>query len=359
MNSKKLKILFLQPYPTGEAAGQRFKVEQAYNILRESGHEVTVNSFFDIQTWKILYKKGFLVKKSFNILFLWINRLFFLLGVPRYDVVYVFMWVTPRGYPISEWLVRKLAKRLIVDVDDEVYKTNDLNLVSSLLSCKPKSKYLVQYGDIVFHNSPQSAIECRKLNVYSNVIHMPCSFDMQKYKPKTHIKKDYLTLGWTGTFSSAVYLKSIEPILKDIYSVKKFKLKLITNFQYSIEGIDVEVIPWRHESEISDLSDFDIGIYPVLFDDWSKSKGGLKVQQYMSMGIPSVSTNHGAATYYVDHYKTGFLANNDIEWKKYILQLMDDEDLRESMGKLARKVAEQNFSTDVSIRDYFKIFTEF
>jgi len=359
MSQDKLKILFLQPYPVGEAAGQRFKVEQAYQTLQDNGHEITVNSFFNISTWRILYKKGLLTKKVFNIFLLWIKRLFFLTTIHRYDVVYVFMWVTPRGYPISEWFVRKLSKKLIVDVDDEVYKTNDLNLLSSFFSCKPKSKYLVQNGDIVFHNSPHSVQECKKLNIFSNVIHMPCSFDMQRYKPKIHVKNDYLTVGWTGTFSSAVYLKSIEPILKDIYSVKKFKLRLITNFQYQIEGMDVEVIPWRSESEISDLSDFDIGIYPVLFDDWSKSKGGLKVQQYMSMGIPSVSTNHGAAAHYVDHYETGFLANNDFEWKKYILQLMDDIDLRESIGKSAREVAEKNFSTDVSIRNYLKAFTEF
>ena len=245
MNSKKLKILFLQPYPTGEAAGQRFKVEQAYNTLHERGHEVTVNSFFDIQTWKILYKKEFLINKIFKIPFLWVKRLFFLLSVYKYDVVYVFMWVTPRGYPISELFVRKFAKKLIVDVDDEVYKTDDLNFISSFFSCKPKSKYLVQKADVVLHNSPESVFECNKLNVFSNVLHIPCSFDMHRYKPKAHLQKDYLTVGWTGTFSSVMYLKSIVPILKDIYSQKKFKLKLITNFQYQIEGMDVEVVPWR------------------------------------------------------------------------------------------------------------------
>ncbi|MDB9815941.1 glycosyltransferase family 4 protein [Gammaproteobacteria bacterium] len=355
---KKLKILFLQPYPTGQAAGQRFKVEQAYEFLKKTGHQVTINSFFDIGTWNILHKKKNLFKKFFNTLYLWLKRLSFILFIHKYDVVYVFMWVTPRGYPVAEWWVRKFSKKLIIDIDDEVYKVDDLNFFSSFLSCKPKSKYLVQRGNVVLHNSPSSAQECRNLNEFSNAIHVPCSFDMSRYKKKLHSKKDLVTLGWTGTFSSIAYLKILEPVLKDLYDKKKFNITLITNFDYQISGLDVNVIPWRKDTEIEDLLNFDIGIYPVFFDDWSKSKGGLKVQQYMSMGLPSVSTNHGAATSYIDHGVTGFLAENNQDWSRYLLDLMNDFELRAAMGNAARDFAEKNFSIDSSLTNYNKIFTE-
>ena len=355
---KKLKILFLQPYPTGQAAGQRFKVEQAYEFLEKAGHQVTINSFFDISTWNILYKKKYLIKKFFNILYLWAKRLRFILSIRKYDVVYVFMWVTPRGYPFAEWWVRTFSKKLIVDIDDEVYKTNDLNFFSSFMSCKPKSKYLVQKANTVLHNSPSSAIECKNLNEFSNSIHVPCSFDMSRYKKKLHSKKDLVTLGWTGTFSSIAYLKMLEPVLKELYCLKKFNITLITNFDYQISGLDLQVIPWHKDSEIEDLLNFDIGIYPVFFDDWSKSKGGLKVQQYMSMGIPSVSTNHGAATTYINHGVTGFLAENNQDWKKYLLNLMNDFELRTTMGQSSRDFAEKNFSIDSSMANYYKILTE-
>ena len=57
------KILILSPYPEGEAAGQRLKYEQYYASWKKQGYELHKSSFFDQNTWDILWKKGFLLKK--------------------------------------------------------------------------------------------------------------------------------------------------------------------------------------------------------------------------------------------------------------------------------------------------------
>ena len=48
-----------------------------------------------------------------------------------------------------------------------------------------------------------------------------------------------------------------------------FKLILITNFDYEIDGVEVEIINWSKEKEIIDLQKIDIGIYPILKTEWS------------------------------------------------------------------------------------------
>lgn len=358
MTPNKLNILFLMPYPYDVAAGQRFKIEQAYESLRDQGHSIVIDSFFSISTWKILYKKGCFLKKILGTVTSWIRRMICIITINKYDVVYNFMWVTPRGAPISEWAVRKLSRKLIVDIDDLVYKIEDRNFLQNFFSCHFKSHYLVKNADCVIHNSPASSRECSQINIHHNAIHIPCSFDMNRYQLKPHLKKELVTLGWTGTVSSIQYLKSIEPMLRELYSVKKFKLTLITNFDYEISGLDLDLISWNAETEIQDLLRFDIGIYPVFFDDWSASKGGLKVQQYMAMGLPSVSSNHGAASYYIEHDKTGYLVKNDHEWIKYLSILIDDAKLRSRIGSAARKEAENNFSINASIRSYSKVICE-
>lgn len=354
----KLKILFLLPYPQDVAAGQRFKIEQAFDFLKNQGHSITINSFFGNSTWSILYKKGFMIKKISGTAFSWAKRIFFIFNIYKYDVVYNFMWVTPRGAPVSEWIVRKLSKKLIVDIDDLVYEIDKQNIYKNLLSCHLKSNFLVRNADWVIHNSPFSVQECLKLNNHNRAIHIPCSFDMKRYQPKIHTKKDIVTIGWTGTVSSIPYLKSIEPMLQKLYETKKFKLKLITNFEYQISGLDCETIQWNVQNEIEDLSSFDVGIYPIFFDDWSASKGGLKVQQYMAMGLPSVSTNHGAALSYIEHEKTGYLVNNEQEWIESLLVLIENSSLRSSIGFAARTYAEKNFSINASIKSYSKVICE-
>ncbi len=346
------------PYPHGVAAGQRFKVEQAYISLKNQGHSIKVDSFFNQETWEILYKKGYFFQKTVGTVLSWIRRIICVLTISKYDVVYNFMWVTPRGLPIAEWAVRKLSRKLIVDIDDLVYKTEGRNFFKNFFSCHFKSYYLVKNADCVVHNSPASSQECAQININNNAIHIPCSFDMNRYQLKSHRNQELVTLGWTGTISSIQYLKSIEPMLKDLYLIKKFKLILITNFDYEIPGIDLEVISWNAEREIQDLLRFDIGIYPVFFDDWSASKGGLKVQQYMAMGLPSVSSNHGAASSYIKHEKTGYLVKNDCEWIKYLSLLINDEKLRFTIGSAAREEAKNNFSINASISSYSKVICE-
>ena len=60
----KKRILIICPYPKGWAAGQRLKYEQYISHLEENGYEVTISSFFDLDTWKVLYTKKNYVKKT-------------------------------------------------------------------------------------------------------------------------------------------------------------------------------------------------------------------------------------------------------------------------------------------------------
>ena len=42
------------------------------------------------------------------------------------------------------------------------------------------------------------------------------------------------------------------------------KFLLITNFDYSLHGLDYEVIEWQESTEILDLHRIDIGVYPLI-----------------------------------------------------------------------------------------------
>ena len=56
---------------------------------------------------------------------------------------------------------------------------------------------------------------------------------MKKFVPVNNFTNTKpIILGWTGTFSSKEYLRLLEPILEKLSARRKFKLRIIGNFEY-------------------------------------------------------------------------------------------------------------------------------
>ncbi len=126
---KKKTILVICPFPQGVAAGQRLKYEQYFDHWRENGFEITVSSFMDKAMWEVVYTHGNYVPKILGTLRGYIRRFCDVFSLGKFDVVYVFMWVTPLGTSFFERLFRFISRRLIYDVEDNVLmeKGNKLN----------------------------------------------------------------------------------------------------------------------------------------------------------------------------------------------------------------------------------------
>ena len=116
--------------------------------------------------------------------------------------------------------------------------------------------------------------------------------------------------------------------------------------------MELEVLEWKKESEISDLSKIDIGLYPIHMDEWSLGKGGLKMMQYMAIGIPGVATNYGTAQYIIDNASNGFLVSTDQEWLDVLKLLIDNENLRNKVGTQGLHDLEKNYSYN-AVKDLY------
>ena len=134
-----------------------------------------------------------------------------------------------------------------------------------------------------------------------------------------------------------------------------FKLRVIGNFQYDLPGIDLEVIQWTKETEVEDLQGIDIGIYPLVQDDWVLGKSGLKAIQYMAFGLPTVATNVGNTPRIIKHMTNGWLVRTDEEWVEALEELIKNPQLRRNLGEAARMTVLENYSTDVIESNYLSI----
>ena len=349
------EILILSPYPKGVAAGQRLKYEQYYDSWEQEGYNLTKSSFFDKKTWDILWKKGFLFTKILGTFKGYFRRIKDLLRLRKYEIVYIFMWATPIGFPLYEWLILKSGKKIIYDFDDAVFISSDY---LSLLKGGYKSRFLIQHSNQVILSSPFLIDHCERNNNFSKVQYIPCSLDLKRFQLKSHEWSSKITLGWTGTFSSKKYLDSIREVFYEVARYLDIKIILITNFDYSLEGLDYEIIRWKESTEIEDLHKIDIGLYPLIESEWALGKGGLKALQYMATGIPTIATDFGTVQDFMIHQKNGFLVVTIEQWVNAIKTIAKSPKLRKSIIMNARDTVENNYSVSCNKNKYLNIFEE-
>src|SRR5690606_2998172 len=117
-----------------------------------------------------------------------------------------------------------------------------------------------------------------------------------------------VVVGWSGSISTAPYLYLLQDVLKEVNNICPFKLLVIGDKRFNIEGLDIETLDWSEEKEIPTLQRMDIGLYPLPLDDeWVLGKSGGKALQYMAVGIPTIATAIGANFRVIEEGESGYL----------------------------------------------------
>lgn len=360
------RILVLCPFPINTGAGQRLKFEQYYEDWRAAGYEVDVSPFADQQLWEVLFAPGHLATKACGVLNGYARRVRDVFRLHKYDVVYVHQWVTPLGPPLFERLTRRLARRIIFDLEDNLLAARreggaGPNRLTRMLRGRGKPRLLAEQADHVIASSPALAAECRQLNRHGSATYISSSVNTDRFVPKVDPEgTERLVIGWTGTHSTKPMLDLLRPVFRRLAGEVPFRLRVIGNFDYALPGVDLEVLRWSAEEEVAQLQGVDIGVYPLPLDDraWVGGKSGLKAIQYMAFGLPLVATNAGNTSAIVRHGENGLLVRAEGEWVAALLQLIRDPALRRRLGEQARKDAVERFSVHVTADRYRQVLSE-
>lgn len=351
MSANPKRMLVLCPFPEGCAAQQRLKYEQYFADWRAHGWEIEVSPFLDRKAWDVLYKKGHLAAKAWGTTKGYLRRLRDLTRVRHYNLVYVCMWVTPFFGPLFENAVRRGANALVYDIEDNVLsgaegQAENPNPLARLLKSQSKFLALIQCADHVITSSPFLNETCMGINQAKRCTYVSSSVDTDRFQPATPYSNDRpVVIGWTGTFSSRVYLDLLRGVFQRLAAKLPFRLRVIGNFDYELPGVDLEVIRWSAEEEVVQLQALDIGVYPLPIDDWVLGKSGLKAIQYMAFALPCVATEVGTTPMIIRHGENGLLVKTEAEWEAALEQLIRDPVLRKRLGEAARKDAVAKYST--------------
>jgi glycosyltransferase involved in cell wall biosynthesis len=107
--------------------------------------------------------------------------------------------------------------------------------------------------------------------------------------------------------------------------------------------------------------DFDIGLSPLLDNEFNSSKSGIRVIEYMARGIVPIASDVPAYRDVIHHGVDGFLVRRDHEWLRYMSGLAADDGLRLRMSEAARETVRQHHLIENGWQDwaaaYSRLFT--
>jgi glycosyltransferase involved in cell wall biosynthesis len=350
------KTIILCPYPYGKAPSQRFRFEQyieAYDLQKE----YKIRSFYSAKGMEVLYGGNILLKLIY-LAFFFVRRKFHVLEALTHKKIFIHRELAPIGPPFYEWILKIFGKDIIYDFDDAIWLSNvsDVNRKFDFTKAYWKVKYNIKWAKKVTVGNAYLKAYADQFN--KNVQLLPSTVDMENIhnQVKEVEDKEVIRIGWTGSHTTAAkYLPQMVPVLKILSSKYKLEFAVISNHEPEIALDNLIYIPWSAQTELSDLISFDIGIMPLGNEEWEKGKCSFKAIQYMALGIPTVLSPYGNNVEVVTDEKDGLFATSEQDWINQIVKLIEDVELRKSIGTEAVKTIQENYSLESQTNFYEEV----
>ncbi len=324
-----MKIIFLTH---SSDQGHRFRVEQYFPYLL--AHQVDPK-------WQPLPGS-------------WKERLIIYRQLPLFDIVCIQRRLLA---PFEFYWIRKKSSHVLFDLDDAIMYRSSSSPHPHSFSRWLKFRWMVRGSDVVTVGNQFLKNEVLKVDGQKKVFIIPTCIDTDLYPQKKKVTDHpEIILGWIGTKGNLKYLKKLEPVFETIHQrFPQVKLKIVSNHFFDSPHLPIIKKPWKLEDENEDLISFDIGLMPLNDDLWSRGKCGLKIVQYLSVGLPVVCTPVGMNSDIIKEGKNGFWATNHQEWVDRLSTLIQNRDLRYQMGLKGIETVEREYSLPVTSEKFFQV----
>jgi glycosyltransferase involved in cell wall biosynthesis len=257
----------------------------------------------------------------------------------------LFRYAYPAFTNRFEVLVKRKSHALLLFVDEAYWMlppspSNALFGVFRKIFSKYPSLFTLLDGAVA--TNPNSA---EIISRYcSHVEFIPHVIDTDAYLPVANKPENQIWIGWSGSFSTYPFIEPMVPFLLSL--PKRYpQVHLLffgTERFRNLENVISE--PWTPEKDIPYHQKMDIGLAPYPDNAQTQTKCPVKLLVYMALGIPVIASPVGMVPQMILHGETGFLAKNQSEWERYLIQLIEDAEMRKEMGRKAREHVEKHFS---------------
>ena len=266
----------------------------------------------------------------------------------------------------NNYVVKLIEKNkdLVWQTDDDLWNIPSWNPSSKLLGkndLEVTSKYIENSSLIIISTEP-----LRKRFIGGNTVVLPNLIDIN-YFDRPQIKKPPLKILWCGSVSHhADFDDVIEPITKILEKYKEIAVIFwgylptqLANFirepgfphaslapkypnLYFGEWFDIRL----YFDKLVDLAP-DIALIPLNDCEFNKNKSNLKFLEMSMAGAACIASDLEPYKC-IKHNETGLLASKPEEWYDYLVELIENKDLRTKIVKNAQVQIKEEYSWQCS-----------
>jgi len=281
------------------------------------------------------------------------------------DVIHVFSYFT------SQYVSNLQNMRKVWDVGDSMYLSlkRQQNTNCSYFNIKDfmylqkignfEQEMIRKYDKTIFVSKTDFAVhknsDKRKMVVSNGV-------DLDYFKPSSD-SEEFPSLVFTGhmrfkpNVDAVIYFaKNILPLVKKSYEKIRFYIVgAEPTKQVSELGKKDGIIVTKEVKDVRPyLAKASVFVCPVINGGGVKNK----VLQAMAMEKPVVTTRLGAEAIDVTHGKNTFISDEPDMFAKYIIDLLDDKELRVLMGKNGRELIRKSYTWNHTVNQYKSLYKE-
>lgn len=352
------KVLFIGMHRANRSPSQRYRFEQYFDYLQANGIQCELSSLITAEDDKILYQGGHYLAKLKIFLKSILIRRKDIVRANDFDFIFIQREAFMTGSTYSERQFAKSTAQVIFDFDDSIWLDDESGHHGLLGKLKrpAKTAEIISLADKVIAGNKILSEYANDFNKKVQII--PTTIDTNLYQPIKKSENEPVVIGWTGSFSTIKHFEEIIPVLlkiKEKYQ-EKVSFKVIGDASYSHTGLGIEGKPWKAETEVEDLQEFDIGIMPLPDNNWTKGKCGAKGLQYMGLGIPTIMSPVGVNAEIIEDGINGYLADNEDEWVRKLEKLVEFPEFRKRLGDAGRETVVERYSVEANKEKYLQLF---
>lgn len=295
-----------------------------------------------------------------------------------YDLLYLNYTNNAWAFAAMGALARKYSRKMVMDVDDGLWNILPDNAVYQIYKrgsegLKNVTAILNEVDYVTCTNSYlKNVIAHNTLKRHENIKVFPNYIDLNLYKHRSPFKDTFqiqLThFGSSSHFQSLQdeeFNKGIDMLFKEYPNVSfttvgafipKYKIRWGSRYTHSFGNVDI--YKWVSDQFPIAMDETDIIVAPLTDNVYNRSKSSIKFIEASSAKKPGVYQRIRQYEDLVENGKNGFLASTAQEWHDSIKKLIDDKELRRTMGEEAFKLVERDFQIQSHVKDFADWFKE-
>ncbi len=260
---------------------------------------------------------------------------------------------TPEMADLWKVFFHPAAPACCIDFDDDLFHVPPANPAHETYS-KPETQRLMRMAmfasDALTVSTRPLASELAQFNehvfVFPNTL--PARF---LRRPRRENRRPIV--GWAGGASHLEDIRLLKALPADL------RLRLYGCDHREVIGRpDAEFVPWNSDRALYlRRLDLEIGLCPLVDNQFNRCKSPLKFLEHSFRGIATVASPTVYADF-IEHGVTGFIAETADEWAGYVDLLVHDPALRYEIAANAHEYVAANWTTEAHVETRAAVYRE-